>query len=423
MRLTRDLACLVVSAIALTGMTSPASATENRNTPGTAGAKPITEITEKKRPAFYEPPKDIPREPGRVIRSEYASRQIDPLRVGALSSKANRVLYSSVDRTGTPIAVSGLVVVPTSKWKGKGPRPIISYAPVTQGMADHCAPSRQAARFMAFEELFYWNLLQDGYAVAMTDYQGLGTPGTHTYMNRISQGRAVLDIARAAINLPGSGLSPESPVGIVGYSQGGGAAASAAELASSWAPELKIKGVSVGAPPADLGQLAQVVDGKQTSMFMMYALTGIMAGYGINPKTYLSDAGEKMLARVENSCLGDKNAFAKVSSLSLLKNGKPLIEHFNREPFASILKENTIGRHKPNMPVQINHSTKDETIPYSAGKTLHQQWCKAGATVALNPNGGLSHALGLTPHTKQTRAFFKQMFAGQKLVGNCGKPS
>ncbi|GAB78860.1 lipase family protein [Austwickia chelonae] len=421
MRLARELACLAVSAITLAGTIPPTSAAEIPPAPGTAGAKTVTGTTEQKRPAFYEPPKDVPRTPGRVIRSEYASRQIDPLRVGALSSKANRVLYSSVDRTGAPVAVSGLVVVPTSAWKGPGPRPIVTYAPVTQGMADRCAPSRRAARFMAFEELFYWNLLRDGYAVAMTDYQGLGTPGTHTYMNRISQGRAVLDIARAAISLPGSGLSPDSPVGIVGYSQGGGAAAAAAELASSWAPELKVKGASVGAPPADLGQLANVVDSKQDSMFMMYALTGLMSGYRIDPKKHLSEAGEKMLGRVENSCLGDKYSFAKVSSRTLLKNGKPLAEHFDREPFASILAENRIGKRAPAMPVQINHSRKDETIPFSSGKTLHRQWCQAGAKVALNPNGGLSHALGLAPHTTQTRSFFTQMFAGAAFTDNCGK--
>ena len=38
--------------------------------------------------------------------------------------------------------------------------------------------------------------LQQGYAVAVSDYQGLGTPGPHTYMVGQSMGRAVLDMAR-----------------------------------------------------------------------------------------------------------------------------------------------------------------------------------------------------------------------------------
>ena len=61
----------------------------------------------------------------------------------------------------------------------------------------------------------------------MPDYEGLGTAGVHTYMDRVSQGRATLDVIRAAQRLDGTGLSAGSPVGIMGYSQGGGAAAAA----------------------------------------------------------------------------------------------------------------------------------------------------------------------------------------------------
>ena len=39
--------------------------------------------------------------------------------------------------------VTGTVLVPNSPWVGLGTRPVIGYAPGTQGMADRCAPSRQ----------------------------------------------------------------------------------------------------------------------------------------------------------------------------------------------------------------------------------------------------------------------------------------
>jgi pimeloyl-ACP methyl ester carboxylesterase len=109
---------------------------------------------------------------------------------------------------------------------------------------------------LEYESLFIKGLIERGYAVALTDYQGLGTAGVHTYMNRVAQGRAVLDAVRAAQRLSGSGLSSLNPVGLVGYSQGGGASAAAAELAASYAPELKVKGAVAGAVPADLGAVA-----------------------------------------------------------------------------------------------------------------------------------------------------------------------
>ena len=46
-----------------------------------------------------------------------------------------------------------------------------------------------------------------------------------TYAVGQSEGRAVLDAARAAASVPGAGLSPSGPVGVFGYSQGGQAAA------------------------------------------------------------------------------------------------------------------------------------------------------------------------------------------------------
>ena len=41
-------------------------------------------------------------------------------------------------------------------------------------------------------------LVDAGYVVAATDYEGLGTPGVHPYLVGESEGRSVLDAARAA---------------------------------------------------------------------------------------------------------------------------------------------------------------------------------------------------------------------------------
>ena len=166
-------------------------------------------------------------------------------------------MYSSTDGEGNDIAVTGIVIAPKARYIGVSKRPVVAYAPGTQGMGDRCAPTRFFSDSIEYEGVFIQGLLARGYTVAMTDYQGLGAPGSHTYMNRQVQGQAVLDMARAAQRHPGSGVSAGSPVGIVGYSQGGGAAASAAELASSYAPELAVKGTVAGAVLADLGWWAR----------------------------------------------------------------------------------------------------------------------------------------------------------------------
>src|SRR6266498_3548739 len=93
-----------------------------------------------------------------------------------------------------------------------GTRPLVAYAPGTQGWGDQCAPSKSIAGGV-FDELFAVdNLLAKGWAVVVTDYPGLGTPGPHLYNVGIAEGYAVLDSLRAAARLPEAGLSATAPV-------------------------------------------------------------------------------------------------------------------------------------------------------------------------------------------------------------------
>ncbi len=67
--------------------------------------------------------------------------------------------------------------------RGKPPKhgwPVVSWAHGTTGIADACAPSRDPKgpyTFYAAKQFGAW--LKAGYAVANTDYEGLGTPGVH----------------------------------------------------------------------------------------------------------------------------------------------------------------------------------------------------------------------------------------------------
>lgn len=278
---------------------------------GTTSAGAV--VPEPPRPAFYEAPATLPSTNGAVIRSEKVEFLLDPLDATSLVRNASRVLYRTTNRTGKAIAVSGTVLVPTTPWIGLGSRPVIGYAPGTQGMADRCAPSRQFSEGIEYEGIGIEGLLLRGYAVAMPDYEGLGTVGVHTYMDRVSQGRATLDVVRAAQRLSGTGLSSSSPVGLMGYSQGGGAAAAAVELAPTYAPDLRLKGAVVGAVPADLAKVATTLDGGLYSAFAFFALRGLSASYDVDLSPYLNATGRATSDRVEQECVFDllNHAFVK----------------------------------------------------------------------------------------------------------------
>lgn len=376
-------------------------------------------VDEPPRPAFYETPATLPSANGTVIRSEKMTFLLDPLDATSLVRNAQRVLYKTTNRAGKAIAVSGTVLVPNAPWIGLGSRPVIGYSPGTQGMADRCAPSRQFSEGIEYEGIGIEALLLRGYAVAMPDYEGLGTVGIHTYMDRVSQGRATLDVVRAAQQLSDTGLSPTSPVGLMGYSQGGGAAAAAVELASTYAPDLRVKGAVVGAVPADLTKVATNLDGGLYSSFAFFALRGLAASYDVDLTPYLNETGRATSDRVETECVFDllNNAFVKSSTLSY--NGQPMSTLMAAEPFKSIVGAQRIGTIKPTVPVLVTHSALDDVIPYAVGKQMAKSWCGKGANVRLSTNVAPLHVGGLVPHVAESLPFFEARFAGIPQLSNC----
>src|SRR5690554_1996610 len=60
---------------------------------------------------------------------------------GAPDARSWNLMYHSSDALGQPNVVTGTVIVPTASWKGRGDRPVISYAVGTHGLNQSCAPS------------------------------------------------------------------------------------------------------------------------------------------------------------------------------------------------------------------------------------------------------------------------------------------
>ena len=284
------------------------------------------------------------------------------------------------------MAVTGTVLVPDAPWTGTGSRPLVSYAVGTRGVGDDCAPSYTLSQGADYEGLFIKSAVDQGWAVAITDYQGLGTPGLHTYMVGPAQGHAVLDMARAAQRLPGTGLSSATPVGLMGYSQGGGAAGWAAELAGSYAPDLKIKGSVLGGVPGDLAATAEFLDGTTFVAFALMAAIGLDAAYPeLNLENYLNPRGQELIQTSQDLCLVDVDGFATLintafTSIDDYVTSNPL----DAPAWQARLAGTKLGTAKPNAPVLQYHGAIDEIVPFPQASTLRRTWCDKGATVDWN---------------------------------------
>ncbi|MFF9853104.1 lipase family protein [Streptomyces litmocidini] len=364
-------------------------------------------------------PTGLPAENGDVLSSEPGVFYLDPLKAIKVDASVHRIMYRTTDRAGKAIAVTGTVLNPaTSPYRQ---RPIVALAPGTQGLADKCAPSRQLAEGTEYEALPIKKLLDQGYAVVVTDYQGLGTPGVHTYMAREAQGRTVLDSVRAAQRLDAVDLPDAGPVALYGYSQGGGATASAAELAPTYAPELKIKGAVVGAPPADMNEVAAGMDGSAYGAFFNYSLSGLSTAYGIDIDPYLNAHGKRVTADLRDN-LCTTQALAKypfLNSRFLTVDGRPLTERLTRAPWAAIVADLRLGNRKPTAPVLLSHSALDDVVPQQVGKNLADDWCRRGATVRFAGNHIPGHIAATEGTSAEGLPWLKDRFADKTAPSTC----
>ena len=144
--------------------------------------------------SFYDAPATIPQEPGSLIRWE-------PIDNPKGDARLYRLLYTSTDLNGAPIAVSGTLAIPADN-PPDGGFPLVASAHGMVGAARNCAPS--LALFQELEHQSFWSMqlepyLTAGYAVVMPDYQGAGAAGPASNVVGIVEAHDVLDAVRAAV--------------------------------------------------------------------------------------------------------------------------------------------------------------------------------------------------------------------------------
>lgn len=438
--LRRATVTLAASAIAAACLTAPAHA--QSSTPDALISDPAD--------PFYAAPAEVPQAPGTVIREQLAPHMLnlaDPtarqlgLDEPQLPGRAHRMMYSSTDRDGRPVAVTGVVIEPSVPWTGAGPTPTLVMAAGTRGQGDACAPSKgpwllgaidpqHGAAGINYELPAMYAAAMRGMRVVMTDYMGLGTEGLHHYVHRTKQAHAVLDSARAGLAL--AGAPADSPVAFYGYSQGGGAAAAAAEEAAGYAPGLNVAGSYVGAPPAELTSVLGGVDGSTIAGVLGYAVN---TGRDIAPAVdeafdrQAAPQASAKLRRLADACIGDTAlSWAFRSSAELIESGRPLSEVLEEEPaIREYLSEQALGLHPISAPMLVLSGRHDDVIPHAQARGMAVGYCAAGGTVDFRSDGlpelphktGLNHAIPVFSHAGPALDWVQDRFNGVPAASNC----
>ncbi|HEX4586884.1 MAG TPA: lipase family protein [Mycobacterium sp.] len=188
--------------------------------------------------------------PGSLVSAE-SLVDLDPaLRVR--TSLAARITYISTSgiSDGHP-HVTGAVFVPTGDPPAGGWKTVALGHPAT-GIQPDCAPSHSPTLLGLLPTVIA--LIDAGYLVTVSDYQGLGLRDTyHPFLDSATEGHNLIDSVRAARDLV---PAASDTFAVWGQGQGGQAAWAANELVADYNGKTRMVGAVAQAPTAALDWLA-----------------------------------------------------------------------------------------------------------------------------------------------------------------------
>jgi len=330
------------------------------------------------------------------------------------SAGRNEVItYASQDGNGDPVVVSGTVSIPRTP-APEGGYPVISWAHGTTGVADACAPSADFAGgpahgYLSGVDASLDDWVAKGYAVVSTDYQGLGTPGIHPYINGDTETNAVVDIVRAARAMdPAVG----STWFVIGHSQGGQAALFTAAQGGERAPELHLGGAVAIAPGNGLDQTPQYfrsgVPGIEAAeAFLPLILLGAQAADpAIDPSALLTEQAQPLLTVARTGCIDDIRKVPPVPAGQVFRPDADL------GPLTEYLARQEPSRVHVQVPTLVAQSSGDLVVSESSTDLMVKTLQDNGNELTYRTYEGADHRGTIGASQKDAQDFVAGILAG-----------
>jgi hypothetical protein len=302
---------------------------------------------------------------------------------------AARVVYRSTNGdTGQQTEVSGSVFTP----KGTAPQggwPVISFGHGTTGLDEPCGPSLSNT-LMGFSTIVA-GYVSKGYAVALADYQGLGSPGVHPYTDSKTAGLNVIDAVRA-LRHTFDGTSDRWAA--VGGSQGGGAAWAADEQAASYAPELDLVGAVAYVPAADVtGLVDKAVAGTMTkdqTLAFQAVVESLARLHGDVVRDDYRRGAAGTYWDVLSACSGPKAASRAAAAEAVRSRDFAPASPAAADRLRELLRSWALPQQRLTAPLSVTYSGRDEFIDAPWTTDAIARACALGGTVVweLQPDKG-----------------------------------
>lgn len=351
--------------------------------------------------AFYSAPEGFETTaPGTILRTREV--QLAVLTVLPVRVRSWQILYRTTDLFEQPAVAATTVAVPMGANTSHG-RPLVSHQFFYDSTSPNCAPSyilQQGGGLPALEGIHstveYMELaasISQGYAINVPDYEGL-----YGHLAVAEEpGYLILDSIRAAEAFEPLGLDgANTPVALWGYSGGGMGSGWAAQVQPTYAPELTIKGIALGAPVSDVESLLHV----NGSMFASLIGVGIASlrnaypGFAAAADAHLTPEGRAVMDRTANQCLVRNVLNLMFTDYQRLLD-IPIADFLALPEVAEVFDQIVLGSTPPTAPMFVYQGVFDEAVPWFTNDRMVGQWC-AGGTSVYYKRDHLSEHLTLT---------------------------
>jgi pimeloyl-ACP methyl ester carboxylesterase len=356
---------------------------------------------------FYSTPANLSAtKPGDLLRKESFTGYALPK-----GATAVRILYHSLDATGVDVVTSGVVLIPAGSPPPQG-WPVIAWAHGTSGVARLCAPSIMKDVYYGDEGLM--PMVAAGFAVVATDYHGLGTEGTHQYVNKTAQAHDVIysiPAARKAVGSLGAKWVAD------GHSQGGLAAWGVAEEERDLKDPDYLGAVSVAGVVRESEFFNHLSNTPGVGFYLAFMAAGIHARYPeFNPRELLSDS---VLAHYTD--VTTKGCFYYgYATYAAAPAGTSLRPGWNQSPWVHRFFEGNAPANKPiGGPLFVIAGEADQTVPIEGVRDAIKQMCATKQQVIFRSYPGLDHDPTMEKSTPDQLKWIRARFAGKPAASNC----
>ena len=303
-----------------------------------------------------------------------------------------RIVYRSTSGIDdSPTEVSGVVAIPPGQ-PPKGGWPIISFGHGTTGIENKCAPSKFPT--LPGNGFMMQAMVLNGFAVTMTDYQGLGVPGYyHPFLDAKTFGNNMIDAVRAARRV-GADLSTQWVA--FGHSLGGMAAWAAADRAGIYGQGLDLMGSLAMAPAADMAGLADgawnetlTADQRTALVFALQSLAWSHPDLDLDRyrRGYTAEHWDELL-----DCLPPNlDDLLTVRTKMLSSDLKPATPA-DRDRLHDLLAEMALPQNKLTTPLMVVYGTQDTLVDMSWFEQALNRACAQGDRVQIEKSIGQGHS-------------------------------